>query len=124
MVLQHCGGFRLVGDKPEHFLESKTFRANIDAMKALAAHRAELRELASRYDVKNPRIFGSVLTGSDDEESDLDLLVDATDTTSLFTLGGLQDEAQELLGIPVHVSTPGNLSPKYRQRVLDQAEDL
>ena len=38
---------------------------------ALAAHRAELRELVSRYDVKNPRIFGSVLTGTDDEESDL-----------------------------------------------------
>jgi uncharacterized protein len=33
---------------------------------ALAAHRAELRELVSRYDVKNPRIFGSVLTGIDD----------------------------------------------------------
>jgi uncharacterized protein len=91
---------------------------------ALAAHRAELRELVSRYDVKNPRIFGSVLTSTDDEESDLDLLVDATDTTSLFTLGGLQEEAQQLLGVPVHVSTPKNLSPKYRQRVIDEAEPL
>jgi hypothetical protein len=36
MVLQHCGGFRLVGDKTEHFLESKAIRANIEAMKALA----------------------------------------------------------------------------------------
>jgi uncharacterized protein len=91
---------------------------------ALAAHRAELRELVSRYDVKNPRIFGPVLTGTDDKESDLDLLVDATDTTSLFTLGGLQEEAQQLLGVPVHVSTPKNLSPKYRQRVIDEAEPL
>ena len=64
---------------------------------ALAAHRAELCELVSRYDVTNPRIFGSVLTDTDDEESDSDLLVDATDTTSLFTLRGLQEEAQQLL---------------------------
>ena len=58
------------------------------------------------------------------EESDLDLLVDATDISSLFTLGGLQEEAQQLLGVPVHVSTPENLSPKYRQCVIDEAEPL
>jgi uncharacterized protein len=96
----------------------------IKPSKALAAHRAGLRELVSRYDVKNPRIFGSVLTGTDDEESDLDLLVDATDTTTLSTLGGLEEEAQELLGVRVHISTPGNLAPKYRQRVIDEAEPL
>jgi uncharacterized protein len=91
---------------------------------ALAAHRAELRELVGCYDMKDPRIFGSVLTGTDDEESDLDLLVDAPDTTCLFTLGVLQEEAQQLLGIPVHVSTPENLSPKYRHLVIDEAEPL
>ena len=74
---------------------------------ALATHGAELRELVSRYDVKHPRIFGSVLTGTDDEESDLDMLVDATAMTSLFTLGGQQEEAQKLLGVPVQVLTPG-----------------
>jgi len=31
-------------------------------------------------------VFGSVLTGSDDEDSDLDLLVDPTEHTSLLTL--------------------------------------
>ncbi|MBV8361093.1 MAG: hypothetical protein JO189_24620 [Deltaproteobacteria bacterium] len=34
---------------------------------ALATHHAELRELVRRYDVKNPRIFGSALTGTDDD---------------------------------------------------------
>jgi hypothetical protein len=43
---------------------------------ALTAHRDELRRLISRYNVTRPRIFGSVLTGADTEESDLDLLVD------------------------------------------------
>jgi predicted nucleotidyltransferase len=48
---------------------------------ALAGHRDELRQLVSRYDLSRPRVFGSVLTGTDTEESDLDLLVDATATT-------------------------------------------
>ena len=62
---------------------------------ALAAHRDELRQLVSRYDLSRPRVFGSVLTGDDDEESDLDLLVDATATTTLFTLARLEHAAQE-----------------------------
>ena len=91
---------------------------------ALAVHRAELRQLVSRYGLLRPRVFGSVLSGTDTDESDLDLLVDSTGGTSLFTLAGLEHEAQELLGVPVTVLTPEFLSVKFRQRVLQQAEPL
>src|SRR5690348_10447213 len=91
---------------------------------ALAAHRDELRQLVSRYNVAHPRVFGSVLTGTDDEESDLDLLVDPTERTSLFTLGGLQDEAEELLGVHVSVLTPKDLPVKFRDKVIQTARPL
>lgn len=91
---------------------------------ALTAHRDDLRHLISRYDVARPRVYGSVLTGSDDEESDLDLLVDATPSTSLFTLVGLEHEAGELLGVRVSVMTSGSLPPKFRSRVLEEAQAL
>jgi hypothetical protein len=91
---------------------------------ALAAHRDELRQLVSRYGLAHPRVFGSVLTGTDDEESDLDLLVDSTETTTLFTLARLERAAEELLGVHVSVLTPGFLSPKFRDRVLEGAEPL
>lgn len=91
---------------------------------ALTEHREELRQLVSRYSVTHPRVYGSVLTGKDDEESDLDLLVDATDKTTLFTLVGLEQEAEKLLGVHVSVLTPGFLSPKFRDRVLQQAQPL
>jgi uncharacterized protein len=73
---------------------------------ALALHRDELRELVRQYDVARPRIFGSVLTGTDTEDSDLDLLVDRGEATSLFTLAGLQIAAEKLLGVSVDVLTP------------------
>lgn len=101
--------------------------ANKSIMKpseALAAHRAELRQLISRYNVSSPRVYGSVLTGKDTDESDLDLLVDATESTTLFTLAGLEHEARELLGVPVSVLTPEFLSVKFRYRVLERAEPL
>jgi hypothetical protein len=43
---------------------------------ALTAHRDELRQLVSHYGLWCPRVFGSVLSGTDTEESDLDLQVD------------------------------------------------
>jgi hypothetical protein len=65
-----------------------------------------------------------VLTGEDTDESDLDLLVDATESTTLFTLAGLEHDAQELLGVPVSVLTPEFLSGRFRHRVLERAEPL
>jgi uncharacterized protein len=91
---------------------------------ALAAHRAELRQLVSRHGLLRPRVFGSVLSGKDDDESDFDLLVDPAETTTLFTIVRLQRAAHELLGVPVSVLTPEDLPVKFRDRVLNQAEPL
>ncbi|MBN8908128.1 MAG: nucleotidyltransferase family protein [Alphaproteobacteria bacterium] len=91
---------------------------------ALMAHRPELRELVRSHGLKRPRVYGSVLTGTDTDESDLDLLVDATETTTLFTLARLEHAAHELLGVRVSVLTPGFLPAKVRDRVVEGAEPL
>jgi uncharacterized protein len=91
---------------------------------ALAAHRAELRQLVTRHGLSGARVFGSVLTGTDDEESDLDLLVDPTETTSLLTLAGFKRDAETLLGVPVSVLTPNALPLKFRSEVLEHALPL
>ncbi|HEY6433885.1 MAG TPA: nucleotidyltransferase domain-containing protein [Acetobacteraceae bacterium] len=89
---------------------------------ALAAHRDELRELVGRHGLARPRVYGSVLSRADTDESDLDLLVEATARTTLFTLVRLERAAQELLGVRVSILTPGFLPEKFRDRVLAQAE--
>lgn len=71
-----------------------------------------------------PRVYGSVLTGTDTDDSDLDLLVDATDSTTLFTLAGLEAQAEALLGCRVSVLTPGFLPEAFRDRVLRGAKAL
>lgn len=90
----------------------------------LQQHRIHIREAASRFAVANPRVFGSVLHGQDAEGSDLDLLVDPLPGTTLFDLGGLQDELEELLGIPVELLTPGDLPKKFRDQVLTEARPI
>lgn len=91
---------------------------------ALELKRVAVREAVSRFHTANPRVFGSVLHGDDREGSDLDLLVDALPGATLFDLGGLQAELEDLLGVRVDVLTPGDLPPKFRQQVLAEAQPL
>lgn len=88
---------------------------------ALELHRIAVRQAANRFRTVNPRVFGSVLHGTDMDGSDLDLLVDALPGVTLFDLGGLQDELESLLGIQVDLLTPADLPAKFRDSVLAEA---
>jgi uncharacterized protein len=80
--------------------------------------------MARRFNVSNPRVFGSVLLGSDREGSDLDLLVDAMPQATLLDLGGLQIALEELLGVRVDVRTPNDLPVAFRDKVLREARPV
>ena len=69
----------------------------------------------------NARVFGSALHGLDTAESDLDILVDTTDDTTLLDLGAIRYKLRNLLGIPVDVVTPNALPDRFRQRVISEA---
>ena len=91
---------------------------------ALDLKRAAIREAAARFRTGNPRIFGSVLHGTDEEGSDLDLLVDALPGATLFEPGGQQAELEAILGIHVDLLTPADLPPKLRAQVLAEAQPV
>lgn len=86
--------------------------------------RSAVREAVTRFRTTNPRVFGSVLHGTDRDGSDLDLLVDALPGATLLDLGGLQDDLELLLGVHVDLLTPGDLPPKFRVKVLAEAQPV
>jgi len=85
---------------------------------ALEGKREAVRALVARYPTANPRLFGSALHGDDREDSDIDILVDALPRATLFHLGGLQMDLQDLLGVRVDLRTPAELSKYFRDEVL------
>jgi predicted nucleotidyltransferase len=91
---------------------------------ALDSHRQTIRGIVEKHRARNARVFGSVLRGTDDEASDVDLLVDATESMTLFDLGAIQYEVSQLLGVGVDVLTPGALPDKWRDRVLREAQPI
>lgn len=91
---------------------------------ALTANREAIYRIVKQFHTANPRLFGSVLHGNDLDGSDLDLLVDPLPGATLFDLGGLQIELEEILGVPVDLLTPGDLPQKFRNQVLAEAKPL
>ena len=90
----------------------------------LKAKRSLIRATVMRYRTTNPRVFGSVVHGTDKEGSDIDLLVDALPGTTLFDLGGLQDELETVLSARVDLLTPADLPAKFRAKVLSEAQPI
>jgi uncharacterized protein len=91
---------------------------------ALKTHREAVRAAVERSRAKNPRVFGSVLHGDDHEDSDIDILVDAMPGATLFDLGGLQYELQDILGVKVDLATPQELPPRIRAKILAEAAPI
>ncbi|HEY1931016.1 MAG TPA: nucleotidyltransferase domain-containing protein [Acetobacteraceae bacterium] len=88
---------------------------------AFDTYRATVRDVVEAHRARNPRVFGSVARRDDDAGSDLDLLVDTTERTSLFDIAAIELELETVMGVPVHVTTSGALRGKIRERVLAEA---
>jgi predicted nucleotidyltransferase len=94
------------------------------SIKLLKNKRKDILHIASKYGARNVRIFGSLARGEAREDSDIDFLVDMESGRSLFDLGGLLMDLQNLLSQKVDVVTEKGLRPRIRDRVLKEALPL
>ena len=91
---------------------------------ALNTHREAIRRVVEAHRARNPRVFGSVLDGTDTEASDLDLLIDPAPEITLFDIGAIRHELLQLLGVQVDVVTPNALPDSWRAEVLAEAKPV
>jgi predicted nucleotidyltransferase len=87
-------------------------------------NRELIRNAVGRYRTTNPRLFGSVLHGSDRDDSDIDLVVDTLPGATLFDLIGLEQELEKSLGVRVQVVVSDGLHRFIRDRVLAEAQPV
>jgi len=91
---------------------------------ALQGKHEIVRAIVARHGAGNVRVFGSALSGSDENDSDLDLLVDVEPETSLLDLVKAQREIEEALGVPVELLTSEDLPETFREEILVRAKPL
>ncbi len=84
----------------------------------------QIRQLVAEAGGTRVRVFGSVATGEDQADSDLDLLFLMKEPLSLMQLGRLEQRLSDLLGVPVDLVPESALRPDLRERVMSEAAAL
>src|SRR5579863_5961162 len=77
-----------------------------------------------KYHIAYLALFGSVLTSSFTRKSDVDVLVrfEKKHTPHLFSMMRMESELSDIIGYSVDLKTPNDLSPYFRNDVLDKAK--
>jgi predicted nucleotidyltransferase len=84
----------------------------------------QILALAAKHGASNIRVFGSVANGTADQDSDIDFLVDLEQDRSLFDLGGLLMDLQQLLNRSVDVVTENGLHWYIKDRILSEGKPI
>lgn len=99
-----------------------------EAPKPLLQNLLDRRDLIGRLaalsNIDRVAVFGSVARGAESESSDIDLLVDPSDTASLFDLAQFEIDMTSLTGRDVDVISRRALDSRRDEGILSEAVDL
>jgi predicted nucleotidyltransferase len=100
------------------------FQGTTPLGKKLRTHRGEVIRIAKLHGAHHLKVFGSVVTGQEHSESDIDLLATFDAGVDLFDMVRLEFALGEVLGVTVDVVSEKSLRPFLRDRVLCEAVPL
>ncbi|MCB0166631.1 MAG: nucleotidyltransferase domain-containing protein [Anaerolineae bacterium] len=86
--------------------------------------KGQLVDFCQRHHIRKLSLFGSILRDDFGPDSDIDFLVEFEPSAipGLFEVAGIEIELSAMLGHKVDMRTLEDLSPYFRQDVLDTAE--
>ncbi len=89
----------------------------------IADNKPALDQLFAEYEIKNPRIFGSVARGNATATSDIDILVDSyRPGLGLMRLTQLIEKLEELLGASVDIVKADRVKDNRKNSILSGAQ--
>jgi predicted nucleotidyltransferase len=86
--------------------------------------RDALLAIAARHGASNLRLFGSVIRGEEQPDSDIDLIVDIEEDRGIDDYLALIEELEHLLARPVDLVIGRSLSPHFRPFIEAEAQPL
>jgi len=90
----------------------------------LKEKREDILRIADKHGARNVRVFGSVVRGEAQSDSDVDFLVDVGPVHSSWFPAGLILDLEDLLGRKVDVVTEDSIYWLLRRRILKEAKPL
>jgi predicted nucleotidyltransferase len=94
-------------------------------MKHLKDNREKIIAIVEGNRCFNPRVFGSMSRNLEIEEgSDIDLVVESTAQTTLFDLGRIECDLEDLFGVPVDVLADHTIREEYREQIEQDMREI
>ncbi|MBS0620973.1 MAG: nucleotidyltransferase family protein [Verrucomicrobia bacterium] len=92
----------------------------------ISLRKSEIKSFCEKHHIAYLALFGSVLTPNFTKKSDVDVLVrfESKHVPHLFGIIRMESELSEIIGYPVDLKTPNDLSPYFRDDVLTHAKTL
>jgi len=95
---------------------------------AIRGKTGDIKRVVESYGFVAPGIFGSTARGEDLDGSDLDLLatipVDMAGRISLFDIGEMQDELEQMLSVVVDFNVENDMPEAYRAKIESEVIKL
>ena len=96
----------------------------MSVLELLRQQRNEILKLASQHGARNVRVFGSAARGEAGADSDIDFLVELEPDRTLFDLGALVMDLQDLLDRKIDIVTDDSIYWLLRRKILKEAVSL
>jgi len=93
---------------------------------SIRLQKSKIDTFCKKYHITYLALFGSVLTSSFTKKSDVDILVkfEKKHIPHLFNMIKMESELSDIIGHPVDLKTPNDLSPYFRDDVLTKAKTI
>ncbi len=114
----------LIGRSQPEVSRLLRFHGTSPLARKLRTQAAEVRRIVADAGGSRVRVFGSVATGQDHAESDIDLLFRMGRPLGLLELAKLERSLAELIGAPVDLIPESAIRPDVRNRILAEAVPL
>lgn len=123
-IVLPCGFVVILNATGNRHREVGKLADQVSGLRVLVKSRREqVMAIAARHHASRVRLFGSAARGEDGPDSDIDLLVDFDQGSSLFDLIRMSRELEALLGRAVDVVSAGGLKSRDRA-ILAESVDL
>jgi len=100
------------------------FRGTSPHGKKLRSSRQAVLNIAREYGLEDIEVFGSVARGTDNQESDIDLLYTSRKEQTLFTVAAAEAAMANVLGVNVDLVDRNSLKPNVESQARQEAIPL
>ena len=88
--------------------------------KLLTQIRKKAPRILKAYDVSKAAVFGSVAIGAETKRSDIDILIELDNDSSLLDLIDIQMKLEKIFGRKVDLLTYNSLHPRLKEQILSE----